>query len=81
MNIYELECVLLENKVDRSSYSLTGGLPNECYVISNEGSGIWEVYYSEKGIKSSLKIFYSENEACSYLLKILVNDFTVNMNP
>ena len=31
----------------------------------------WEVHYSERGIKTQLKQFDTENEACEYLYKKL----------
>ncbi len=64
MKIDDLEKRLIEENCPRV-YSLKGGLPNEEYCIGfNNGS--WEVYYSERGIKSGLKIFDNEEDACEY---------------
>ena len=52
-------------------YSLDGGLPNESFCL-NEEDGVWEVYYSERGVKSQLKRFASEGEACDYLYKVIL---------
>lgn len=45
---------------------MTGGLPNENLCIVKDGK--WQVYYSERGNKSGLKIFETETEACEYFL-------------
>lgn len=57
MKIIELEQKLLEINVPKDIYSiLKGGLSNEQYYITKDGYN-WEVYYSERGKKSGLKIF------------------------
>lgn len=43
-------------KIPSHAYSLTGGYPNEAFCIG-QNNGKWEVYYSERGNKTSLKIF------------------------
>lgn len=65
MNRKELEEKLIELEIRKDSYSLDGGLPNEAYCINRVGND-WEVYYSERGNKSSLKVFSLENDACDY---------------
>lgn len=67
MTIVELSKILEEAKIPLSIYSLNGGLPSEKHCISKQnGNHTWEVYYSERGSKSSLKIFITEEEACEY---------------
>lgn len=61
----ELEQRLIEENIPKWSYSLNGGLPNEACCLSKNGQ-IWEVYYSERGLKTSLKVFQTEDEACDY---------------
>ncbi len=68
--ISDLEKILTIKNVPKDSYSLTGGLPNEEYCIGYTGQN-WEVYYSERGLKTGLKSFNSENEACVYFLEQL----------
>ena len=66
MNLMELKDSILKNEsISQDAYSLNGGLPNEalCISFTNEK---WEVYYSEKGNKTSLKMFKDESEACGY---------------
>ena len=68
MTIIELERVLLELGISEDLYSvMTGGLPNEKLCIVKEDK--WQVYYSERGKKSGLKIFETETEACEYFLR------------
>ena len=68
MNKQQLEKILLMNKVPKELYSLNGGLPNETYCIEKENDR-WQVYYSERGIKTSIGYFENEEEACDCLLK------------
>lgn len=71
MNFKELESRLISENIRRDVYSLKGGLSNEAYCIS-QTNGIWEVYYSERGIKSGLKVFQKEEEACQYFYDSLI---------
>ena len=68
MNKQELEEVLLLNKVPKDLYSLSGGLPNESYCLEKEKNRS-HVYYSERGIKTSVGYFENEEAACECLLK------------
>lgn len=73
MNKDDLRILLNEKKVNPGIYFLDGGNPSEAYCI-NQNSGCWEVYYSERGCKTDLKVFDSESEACEYLLKRILDD-------
>lgn len=67
MNVEELRKQLRENNVPDDMYSLlVGGYPNEAFCLVETEDG-WEVYYSERGKKSSSRQFSSESEACEYL--------------
>ena len=67
----ELQQILINASVPKDLYNLNGGIPNEAFCLNNEGN-IWEVYYSERGVKSQLKKFLSEDEACNYFYKTLL---------
>ena len=70
MDVYELICKLKEIGVPEDYYSvLVGGLPNEKLCIVKTQSEKWEVYYSERGARSGIKLFDSEADACEYFLK------------
>ncbi|MEY2195380.1 hypothetical protein AB7942_21980 [Neobacillus sp. BF23-41] len=68
MNKNELNLLLINSNIPKDVYSLKGGLPNEALCLNNE-DGKWEVYYSERGVISQLKKFNSEEEACKYFYK------------
>ena len=60
--------------IDDRSFSLDGGLPSEQYVLSPEGGNRWSVYYSERGNRTSLRIFNEESDALEHLLAVLLHD-------
>lgn len=67
----ELEMQLIKDKVPEEVYSLNGGKPNEVYCL-NYCNGKWETYYSERGIKSEKEEFMTEDEACNYFYKWVI---------
>jgi hypothetical protein len=80
MNIEELKKNLTQLRVRSDAYSLTGGLPNESYVIHKVGENKWETYYSERGIKSNLRTFENEQDACNYFLELITTDQVIMSN-
>jgi hypothetical protein len=70
MNIGTLKAVLEQLNIPKDVYSLAGGLPNESYCIAPKDNK-WEVYYSERGSKTSLKTFENENAACEHFLTLI----------
>ncbi|MDU4860892.1 MAG: hypothetical protein E6356_10365 [Terrisporobacter othiniensis] len=74
MNKKELSAKLIKTKVPKDAYSLDGGLPNEMYCLDYLiGKKKWQVYYSERGVKTGLKEFESEDEACNYFYDSLID--------
>lgn len=71
MKKYELKQTLAKKQLNYF-FTLEGGLPNELYCLGENGN-IWEVYYSERGTKSNLQTFQTEEEACKYLLLLSQN--------
>jgi hypothetical protein len=65
MTLAELEAKLVSHNVPKDAYCLTGGLPSEKHCIE-EVNGKWRVYYSERGNRTGLKSFDTEQEACDY---------------
>jgi hypothetical protein len=61
--------------VRSDAYSFDGGLPSERYVIAIVEGG-WAVYYSERGERTGLRIFETEDDACSHLFDLLLRDPT-----
>lgn len=66
-----LEKLLIEDNVPKSLYSLNGGLPNEVLCL-NKRDNILDVYYCERGLKSNLKKFDTEDDACEYFYKTVL---------
>lgn len=75
MNSTELKNKLSRSNISQKSYSLKGGLPLEKYCLDNNNSK-WYVYYSERGKKTNLKEFHSENDACKYFYEVITKDPT-----
>ena len=76
MRVDELRNVLKQEGVREDAFSLEGGTPDERYVLSRGASGTWSVYYSERGIRTSVKEFRTEEDACDHLLRTLLSDPT-----
>lgn len=74
MNKKQLEQRVKQENISEYYHSLEGGFPNEAFAV-NMSNNAWEVYYSERGNKSQLKIFKSEENTCDYfynwIMKIL----------
>jgi hypothetical protein len=77
MNREQLKAQLNSLGVDPNAYSLSGGLPNEQYVLGEEANGQWGVYYSERGLKTGLRLFDSESSACSFFLEKITRDLGI----
>ena len=75
MTVAELKQLLVAAGISDEAYDLTGGHPNEAYVLDFDGRH-WNVYYSERGIESGTRDFTSEADACDYLYKVLIRDPT-----
>ncbi|WP_339148001.1 MULTISPECIES: hypothetical protein [unclassified Sutcliffiella] len=71
MNKQELQQTLINENVPSDLYNLNGGLPNEAFCL-NKSQNTWEVYYSERGLRSQIKRFSTEEEACNYFYKTLL---------
>ena len=75
MNRDMLKALLHREGVDPSAYSLEGGMPFEAYVLEQRPTA-WVVFYSERGIRTGEVEFATEDEACSYLLDLVLRDPT-----
>ncbi|NJP43403.1 hypothetical protein [Actinacidiphila epipremni] len=73
MNRTEVKNILVSSGVSPDDYSLNGGLPFEAYCLEPRG-GTWAVYYSERGRRSSEKVFATEDEACREFLDRVLGD-------
>ena len=78
MNVHQLKIYLAKKRIRSDAVSVGIGLPyeEEKYCIVKEGD-VWEVYYSERGMKGNLAQFQSEEEACHHLVNLLERDSSV----
>lgn len=76
MNRTQLIASLKSLGVRDDAYSLDG-TRDEAYCLDHSSAG-WTVYYSERGLKSGMRLFASESEACEYLKLLLSTDGSAN---
>ena len=77
MTILELEKKMKELGISEHRYSImAGGLPNERLCITKEDQ--WQVYYSERGDKTGLKLFKTESEACDYFYELMLGSIRLD---
>lgn len=76
----ELEKLLKNNNINSTSYDLSGGLSDNKYCLLIVPNGICSVYYTEKGKKYDEKLFHTEDEACEYFYKLILEDEAVFLN-
>ncbi len=74
MNRKDLKFELDKLGVNQSLYSLYGNL--ECdRIILYENYHRWEVFYlSERGTRENYQVFFTEDEACDYILNLFGKD-------
>ena len=75
MNRTRLQELAKQEGIRDDAYSLDGGLPSERYVLEITEGG-WHVYYSERGLRTGIRRFETESEACEYLFETLLADPT-----
>lgn len=59
--------------VPADAYDLDGGTPNEAHTLERRENG-WAVYYSERGQRTSEKVFDTEDAACAELYRRIMGD-------
>lgn len=74
MKIKDLQIELQRQKVRNDAYMLDGGLPSETYCLNKVNNECWEIFYSERGKKSGLQTYSSEDEACQAFLSLILRD-------
>ena len=72
MKRQHLKEMLAEKGVPSSYYNLDGiGRTDERFCLEATSSG-WRVYYSERGINTTDRVFVSEDDACLFIYEQLV---------
>lgn len=68
MNRKDLKFELDKLGINENMYSLYGDLVND-RIILYENYYRWEVFYlSERGTRDNYRVFFTEDEACNYIL-------------
>lgn len=75
MNRDRLREIARAEGIRDDAYSFDGGLPSEQLVLAVTEGG-WFVYYSERGLRTGLRHFDTEDEACHHMLDSLLRDPT-----
>lgn len=75
MNVKELRTRLAAENVDPAAYDLEDTQRDEVYCLVRGDRG-WDFYYRERGLRTDLRNFVSESEACSYFLNRVLMDPT-----
>jgi hypothetical protein len=75
MDRHRLETLLDQEGVRRDTYAFGEPERDEQSVLAPTRGG-WIVYYWERGLKTGIHTFETEDEACRYLLNILLRDST-----
>lgn len=70
-----LRRILDQETVEPRSYNLDGEHDPEAYVLSIRPGG-WATFYSERGQEVGRREFDTEDEACAYLLDLILRDPT-----
>ena len=60
-------------RINPTAYDLSGGAANEAYVLRLTTSG-WEVFYSERGLQTGLRVFADERDAIAYFREVVISD-------
>jgi hypothetical protein len=73
MDRKQLAATLQREGIRADAYTLDGRHANETYVLHREGDS-WILYYSERGLRTGLRSFELEADACTHLLTLLRSD-------
>ena len=73
MNKAELKQKLVNSRVPENLFNLEEtGRTDERFCLKQNKNG-WSVYFSERGVKTTNVSFVTEEEACEYIYRQLVN--------
>ena len=81
MNIGELRDKLEQLHVDPRAYAIGDCMGRFEACCLEESHGQWLVYYSERGLRTSLRVFDRESKACDYFYQWIVCDPTTRRVP
>ncbi|MGK5059465.1 hypothetical protein ACQ4WY_21285 [Janthinobacterium sp. LB2P49] len=70
MKIPEMLNLIKSNNIPDDAYSINRKLQDESLCMKKNDNFL-EIFYYERGIKTSIHIFKNEDEACEYFMKKL----------
>jgi hypothetical protein len=73
MNVHDLRERLWAEGIRSDVYRLNGEYENEALILEHSAQD-WSVYYAERGIRTGEHRFGTEDEACRYMLQLLLKD-------
>ena len=72
MNVQELRSILKKSRVSDFLYNLDNKGRDDERLCLDYRDGKWNVYYLERGVKTTNLFFETESEACEYIYNQLV---------
>lgn len=75
VNAERLRRLLETERIDPRAYNLDGSHGDEAYVLGPLPGG-WAVFYAERRVEVGRRDFDTEDEACHYLLRLIMRDPT-----
>jgi hypothetical protein len=81
MNRKEMKALFDKENISPRTYSIYGltSPPQDEQYVLDKVQDTWITYYSEKGLRISLQYFYTEDEACNYMSRKILEDPTTRM--
>jgi len=73
MTIKDLQRQLVAENIDPNAYGLDGGIKDDAYMLERADNQ-WSVYFSERGQRAGERYFESEDVACHYILRLVLQD-------
>lgn len=70
MKIPEMLNLIKSNNIPDDAYSINKKLQDESLCMQ-KNDNFFEIFYYERGIKTSIHIFKNEDKACEYFMKKL----------
>lgn len=72
MNVSELQKELVTLNIPKRRYVINDSYPADIHVLQ-QNYNKWEYFYfDERGQRNDYKTFKTEDEACKYMLKIMI---------
>ncbi|MDD6481802.1 MAG: hypothetical protein PUF65_06005 [Lachnospiraceae bacterium] len=73
MTVFELRRELERRGIKAFEYNLDGKGRTDERICLAEKDGKWEVYYAERGVKTTDEYFDTQEEACQFIYDMLTN--------